>query len=159
MSAGSRPRPPRLLLGLGNPLMGDDGVAWQLIERLRSDPRVPPEVELAWGGTDLLACAGLLEGRERVVLLDAVEGEEPGEVLLLDPRRDGLEERSTGAHALSVPEALRLFRSSFPGLASTDLLLLAVTVTEVRVGERLSPALEERLPQVVEKVLATLHPA
>ena len=156
MSALSRPRPPRLLLGLGNPLMGDDGVAWHLVERLRSAPRLPPDAEVAWGGADLLACAGLLEGRERVVLLDAIEGETPGEVVRLDPWREGLEERSIGAHALSVLEALRLLCHTSSDLASTDVLLLGMTVTEVKVGERLSPALEELLPQVIERVLAEL---
>jgi hydrogenase maturation protease len=134
--------------------MGDDGVAWHLVERLRSDPRLPPDVEIAWGGTDLLACAGLLEGRERVVLLDAVEGDVPGEVVQLDPRSEGLEERSTGAHALAVPEALRLLQHALPDLATTEILLLGVTVTEVRMGERLSPTLEERLPRIVARVLA-----
>lgn len=87
---------PRLLLGLGNPVMGDDGVAWHLLARLREDPRLPPDVEIAWGGTDLLGCAGLLEGRERVVLVDAVEAHpddrprgatpiEVGAVVELDP--------------------------------------------------------------------------
>ena len=147
---------PCLLLGLGNPLMGDDGVAWHVIERLRTDPRLPAEVELAWGGADLLACAGLLEGRERVVLLDAVEGEEPGELIRLDPFGEDLDERSRGAHALSAPAALRLLRTVDPAFAASEVLLLGVTVAEVRAGERLSPTLEESIPRIVDTVLAAL---
>ena len=158
MSALSPPRPPCLLLGLGNPLMGDDGVAWHLVERLRTDPRLPPDVEIAWGGTDLLACGDLLEGRERVVLLDAVEGDEPGEVRPLDPWADDLQQRTTGAHALSAPEALRLLRHTRPSLAWTSFLLLGVTVTDVRLGEGLSPWVEERLQQLAETILKEIRP-
>lgn len=149
-------RTPNLLLGLGNPLMGDDGVAWHLVERLRIDPRLPADVEVAWGGADLLACAGLLGGRERVVLLDAAEGDAPGEVVRLDPFSENLDDRSRGAHALAVPEALRLLLQADPALACSEVLLLGVTVPEVRVGERLSPALMERLPWLVAAILGLM---
>jgi hydrogenase maturation protease len=40
-----------LVLGLGNPIMGDDGVGVAALQRLRTDWTLPPEVELVDGGT------------------------------------------------------------------------------------------------------------
>lgn len=150
------PRRRRLVLGLGNPLMGDDGVGWHLVEVLGGDPRLPADVEVAWGGTDLLGCAGLLAGRSRVVIVDAMEGGEAGSVAALDPWAEG--ERSAGdarsAHALAVPEALRLLRAAVPGIAGLEVHLLGVAVERVAAGEGLSPRLTERLSEVVDRVLA-----
>ena len=64
-------RAPTVVVGMGHPLMGDVGVGWALARRLADHPRLPPDVYVAWGGTDLLAAASLLDGRSRVVLLEA----------------------------------------------------------------------------------------
>jgi hydrogenase maturation protease len=162
-------RNPRLVLGLGNPLMGDDGIGWHVVETLRSDPRLPADVDVWWGGTDLLGCADLLRDRRCVVLVDALardgEGSEVGEVALLEPRPAGLEERggeageageAAGAHTLSVTASLDLLRCVEPALAGLDLRLLGVLVDDVAAGERLSPALERRLFTIAERVLSTL---
>jgi hydrogenase maturation protease len=153
-------RRPVLILGLGNPLMGDDGVAWHLVERLRTDPRLPADVEVAWGGSDLLACAGLMEGRRRVVLVDAVEGGEPGAVVELDPWSAGLDERDAGAHGLAVPGALRLLRAVSPALAELDLALVGVVVSTVTLGPTLSAPVRRRLPRITTEILdrAACHP-
>ena len=39
------------MLGLGNPLMGDDGLGLAALERLREEWELPPDVELVDGGT------------------------------------------------------------------------------------------------------------
>jgi coenzyme F420-reducing hydrogenase gamma subunit len=51
-----------------------------------------------------------------------------------------------------------LLRHTRPGLASTSFLLLGVTVTDVRVGEGLSPRVEEHLQQLAETILMEIRP-
>lgn len=145
-----------LVLGLGNPLMGDDGIGWHVVEALRRDPRLPPDTDVDWGGTDLLACSSLLEGRRRVILVDAVEGGTPGTTTRLDPRSGELDERSGSAHALSLPGALRLLAAAEPSLADADLRLLGVAVGSVEASLGLSAALARHLPACVDRVLAEL---
>jgi hydrogenase maturation protease len=152
--AATRTVAPRLVLGLGNPLMGDDGVGFHVVEALRVDPRLPPDVEVAFGGTDLLACAGLLGGRQRIVLVDAVAGERTGEGLHLDPLGDELALDVPGAHALSLPSAVHLLRLVVPDLRAAEVELFGVTVSWVALEAGLSPALQARLPALVDEVLA-----
>jgi hydrogenase maturation protease len=159
-------RKPRLVLGMGNPLMGDDGIGWHVVETLRADPRLPADVDVWWGGTDLLGCVGLLRDRRCVVLVDAMvrdgEGSEAGEVALLEPwpaepqGSEGVAAGETaGAHTLSLTAALSLLRCAEPDLAGLDLRLLGVGIDDVAAGERLSPPLELRLLAIAERVLAT----
>ncbi len=147
---------PMLVLGLGNPLMGDDGVGWHVVERLGGDPRLPAGTEVRWIGSDLLAAAPSLAGRHRVVLVDAAADEPPGAVVELDPWAADLEARTAGAHALSLPAALRLLAATDPDLRALDLRLLVVGVAVARVGDRLSPIGEAALSRLVERVLAAL---
>ncbi len=74
------------VIGVGNPLFGDDGVGIRVVERLRD--RVPADVELIDGSTEGLGLLSWFEGAGRIVLVDAVRmGETPGTVRLLDPAR------------------------------------------------------------------------
>jgi hydrogenase maturation protease len=147
------PRAARLVLGLGNPLMGDDGVGWRLVARLAAHPCLPRDVEVAWGGTDLLACGSRLRGRQWVVLVDAIESDGTDAPVVLDPLAGELEESAPGAHALSLSATLRLLRLERPELDEVPVRLFAVPVRRVSVGERLSPDLERRLPEITSRLL------
>src|ERR1039458_2331996 len=91
---------PRLVLGLGNPLMGDDGAGARVAEMLAADSAVTDRAEVFAAGTDLLRSMERIDGRERVILVDAVEcGDEPGRISVRsEERRVGHEWRSHGAH-------------------------------------------------------------
>ena len=67
-----------LVLALGNPLMGDDGIGSRVVEELRAR-ELPNGVALADGGTTGLALVGLMEEYQRVVAVDAADmGQPPG---------------------------------------------------------------------------------
>ena len=67
-----------LIIGLGNPLRRDDGVGVRVVELLAARD-LPAGVEVVDGGTPGLGLVPLLEGRQRVILVDAADlGREPG---------------------------------------------------------------------------------
>jgi hydrogenase maturation protease len=141
---------PRLAIGLGNPLMGDEGIGWHVVGRLAADPRLPADVEAIPGGTDLLGCAGRIEGRRRVVVIDAIADDaEPGSVSIVD---GDVDERQEHAHHLSVVQAVKLLGMIVPARFT----VLGVSVGAVRLGEELSPELAARLPAIVDRVLEEL---
>ncbi len=143
---------PRLAIGLGNPLMGDEGVGWYVASRLASDPRLPADVEVIWGGTDLLRFAGHIEGRSHVVLVDAVrDGAPPGTVAVFE-EGVGLDERQSNAHELSAVQAMRLLQMMTP----VRFTLLGVSISSATAGNKLSQALEARMPAILNTVLEDL---
>lgn len=73
-----------LVLGLGNPLMGDDGAGLVALERLRA-ASLPEGVTLADGGTWGLNLLPAVEGCRRLLVIDAVRsGRLPGTVVILE---------------------------------------------------------------------------
>ena len=123
---------PLLIVGLGNTLMGDDGVGVRVAESLAGHACA----DVLIGGTDLLRCIGEIEGRERVILIDAMESDVAGEITVTD--EDPPEGLSSGTHTLSAPAAVRLLRQLMPQVRFTWVL---AGVRSVRIGEGLSPEL------------------
>jgi hydrogenase maturation protease len=141
---------PRLVIGLGNPLMGDDGAGYLVAARLAEDPRLPGDVEVIAGGTDLLRYAAATEGRTQVAVIDAMQDDgEPGRLLSLDLSCSGLETREENVHQLSAVEAIRLLQLTAP----VPFLLLGISISSARAGSELTPALAARIPEIVNQVL------
>ncbi len=109
-------RPPFLVLGLGNTLLGDDGVGPALIDRLsQEDNRWSDRLEFLDGGTQGLALLGHLSGREAVIIVDALAmGRPPGttrilnvsEVFQIGVRRAGTSHEGNVGELLAVAELL-----------------------------------------------------
>jgi hydrogenase maturation protease len=68
---------PLLILGLGNVLLGDDGLGPAAVARLHDQYRLPPDVRVLDGGTLGLALLPYVEDADAVILVDAVRGEGP----------------------------------------------------------------------------------
>jgi hydrogenase maturation protease len=74
--------PPTAVLGLGNPLLADDGAGLVMLERLQDCDDWPEWLEFVDGGTWGLSLLPLLEDVDRLLILDAVRtGEAPGTVV------------------------------------------------------------------------------
>ena len=73
-----------LILGLGNILLGDEGVGVRVIEQLLTHP-LPDEIEVIDGGTAGYELINFFEGKEKVIIVDAVKtNDTPGSVYKMD---------------------------------------------------------------------------
>jgi hydrogenase maturation protease len=149
-----------LVLGLGNPILTDDGVAIRVVQAAaaRSLPANGVTfLETSVGGLRLL---DMLAGYERAILVDAIQtpGGEPGDLYWLRPSDLRASLHSGSTHDLSLPAALDLGRRlgmDLPG--DRELLLLAVEVEDVlNFGETCTPAVTRAIPRAVEALLAEL---
>ncbi len=144
---------PTLVIGLGNPLMGDEGAGWHVAERLASDPRLPESAEVICGGTDLLRYAGQMEGRSRVIIVDAVQDDaEPGSVSALEEARPELDERQEHAHHLSAWQSMKLLKM----IMSVRFTLLGISISSAAFEPGLSPVVDGRMGMILERVLQEL---
>ena len=72
------------IVGIGNVLLGDDGVGVWLVHRLLSAYRFDPGVELLDGGTLGLGLVTYLSDTDRLIVIDAATtGSAPGTVVVL----------------------------------------------------------------------------
>ena len=148
-------RAPKLFVGVGNVLSGDDGVGVRAAELMMSLP-LTPDVEVFEAGTALLELAGVLELRERVVVVDAIDaGAEPGQVFRLLPEQirpqDSL---PLSLHQLGLLHALD--ETYLRGRAPGEVVILAVQVGDLSGRMKLSPAVKASLPKLLETTVSEL---
>jgi hydrogenase maturation protease len=122
------------IVGLGNPLSGDDAFGIQVIERLRRDQAgLPPGAMLVDAHTDLLNRIEDFSEYARVLLVDAVLDPEgklglPGTVIVVDEERFGaFPETAESVHQMSPLLAVKLFRTLHPE-AQTKITLIGLLV-------------------------------
>jgi hydrogenase maturation protease len=103
-----------IIVGLGNPILGDDGVGWKVAEELKKhlSPDMPIHVELlSLGGLSLMEH---LIGYERAILIDAIDSDlEPGSIITskLSELPDVAAFHTSSAHDISLQNALKLGKS------------------------------------------------
>jgi hydrogenase maturation protease len=74
-----------LLVGVGNVLMGDDGVGVRVVHEIERRFHLPEGVEVLDGGTSGLELLSYFSDREQVIIVDAVEsGLPPGTVVKVE---------------------------------------------------------------------------
>jgi len=147
------------ILGIGNPLMGDDGVGPAAIERLGARG-VPEGVHLWDAGLAVSDVLGMLDPADRLIVIDAVRaGDRPGEVrrLRLDvPDLDAPAERDMlSLHELSIVPALRI--EALTGRVFGDVTVFGVEPAACEWGEGLSPAVAAALEDVVDEILTRVR--
>jgi hydrogenase maturation protease len=145
-----------LVLGLGNPILTDDGVGIHLVRALRARCGPQDGVDLAEASVGGLRLLDVLAGYRRVILVDAIQTPdgEPGAVYRLCP--DDLRQslHSGSSHDISLSGALTLGRSLGMVLPNDDdLVIIGVQVEDVLTfGENCTPAVRAAIPQALQMV-------
>lgn len=143
-------RVPVLVLGLGNPLLTDDGAGLRLLAGLSSESEWSG-VEFVDGGTQGIALLPLLDERRAVLVLDAVGlGAAAGTVHVLAGDDVPLTRtlRSRTAHEGNACELLLLAR--LLGQTPERVAIVGVEPGEVKTGIGLTREVEGALPAALE---------
>jgi hydrogenase maturation protease len=155
-----------LIIGLGNPILGDDGVGWKIAQeveqQLSSSVLGPSSVVV-----ECFALAGIslmeqMIGYERVILIDSLNtGKHPqGTVVTftLDELADLTYGHSASAHDLSLKNALVMGRSMGARLPDDkNVHVVAVEAQHIyEFGEALTPQIEAAVPVAIDEVFKLL---
>ena len=144
-----------LVLGLGNVLMGDEGVGVKSIEYMQ-DQSFPEHVRLLDGGTGGFHLLSLFQEYDHFIIIDATIGRQnPGEVNVLKPRFASDFPKSLTSHDIGLRD---LMQSAELLADLPDIHLITVNIEEFRtVKIGMSKALDEKLPEVHKTVLKILE--
>jgi hydrogenase maturation protease len=145
-----------LVLGLGNPILRDDGVGWRVVEEARRlCPRADVEFDMvALGGISLME---RLVGYDRAVLVDSIQTEGGAVGAVYKLTLDDLPTLHADAvHDASLKAALELGRRLGVRLP-WDIKIIAVEARDLLdFGETLSPLVAAAVPAAAALVLAEL---
>ena len=154
----SKPRR-TLVMGLGNPLMADDGAGVAALEHLRAHWDLPPEVELIDGGTWGMNLLPMVESTRHLILVDAIRsGAAPGTLKVLErhelPRYFALK---LSPHQIDLREILAL--AELRGLLPEHLVAIGIEPERVEMEMCLSPRVSAGLAKLADLVVDRLESA
>ncbi len=150
-----------LVLGLGNPILGDDGVGWRVAEAVQTrlgTLDAPVEVDFAsLGGLSLME---RMLGYERVILVDCLQtGNSPVGTVQSMPLSDLANPtagHSASAHDTSLITALEAAKAIGAEIPSrVDVVTIEATNT-YDFSEKLSPEIAAAVPVATREVLKLL---
>jgi hydrogenase maturation protease len=133
-----------LIIGLGNPLRGDDGVGVRVVQTLATYD-LPPNIRVIDG----------MEGQQRVIIVDAADiGASPGQFVrfMLPEARLLGDEASLSIHAAGLREALLLAQAL--DMLPPELIIYGVQPRTLAWDNTLSSSVEAGLPGLISAILA-----
>lgn len=145
------------VVGMGNVLMGDDALGPYVARLLVASYEPPEDVEIEDVGTPGLDLAPYLDGARALVVVDTVLSDGPPGTIRVYRRDDLLSSPPpdrTNPHQPGLREALMAaeLTSGMPD----EVVLVGVVPGDTDAGTGLSPALRERVGEVVRTVAAEL---
>jgi hydrogenase maturation protease len=144
-----------LVLGIGNLIMGDEGVGVQVVQRLEKQ-KLPENVECLDGGTGSFYLLEPMQQADRILLIDAAASDdEPGTIRLLTPKYAKEYPRTLTAHDIGLKDLLDSF---YLMETPPDIRLISITIDPNQsVGMDLSPAIAKAADRAVEMALEEIE--
>jgi len=143
-----------LVLGLGNVIMGDEGVGVHVVRALEKH-RLPANVETLDGGTGGFILLESLQNAGHIVLIDATDdGNPPGTVTRTVPRFSADYPPTLTAHDIGVKDLLDAF---YMQGGEREVVLYAIAIDPRQpISMDLSPALAKAAEEAAQRIAAEL---
>jgi len=139
-----------LVLGIGNILMGDEGIGVEVVRQL-AGRSLPSGVTCLDGGTGGFNLLGPMQEADHVVLVDAtVDGAPVGSVRRLRPRYSTDYPRTLTAHDVGLKDLLDVFYLLGDPPEVTLFAVSIAPLQDMRLG--LSAALAARVPAIAAQI-------
>ena len=148
-------KPEILVLGIGNYLLGNEGVRVHAIYQLECE-KFPPFVTLVDGGTGGFHLLSYFSDYETLVMIDAtMDGQPPGFVRVIEPRFASDFPRALSAHDIGLRD---LIESAVLLGPLPKIHLVTISISEMQsLKTELSPAVAESLPKITQIVHSLLN--
>lgn len=139
-----------LILGIGNVLMGDEGIGVHTIKKLENIT-LPSNVDLLDGGTGGFHLMSYFEEYQKIIMIDAtMDGKEEGTVSVIKPRFASDFPKSLSAHDIGLKDMIESITiiDKLP-----EIFLITVTIKEIRsMYMELSEKVKDSVPDVIDKI-------
>jgi hydrogenase maturation protease len=148
-----------LVLGVGNPILSDDGVGIHVARELTEKklPGVHVE-ELAASGLELL---DVVLDYDKVIIIDAIQTANgvPGQIYVLEERDFEKSVHGSSPHGINIATALALGRKVVPERMPKEVVFIAVEAEDlINVKEQLTPKVQAAMPRIIKMVEDEIKP-
>ena len=144
-----------IILGVGNQILGDDGVGVQVSNELKKfvkDPDITID-EAITGGMNLLE---LILDFDKAIIIDAVKIQEGknGEVKKI-PLEDFSTLHSCNPHDVSLFEAIKMAKKMGQEKIPKEIIIIGILIEKIpcEFSEKLSPEIQKAVPKAITLIL------
>jgi hydrogenase maturation protease len=151
-----------LILGIGNILLGDEGIGIHAVRELEKKS-YPPHVIFLDGGTGGFQLLSVFQQYKKIILIDAtLDGREPGTVTLLEPKYAMDFPQTLSAHDIGLRDLVQ--SSALLGFLP-EIFLVTVSITgnqplSMDLSEKIRGSLitvENEVNKLVQAILSSIH--
>jgi len=147
-----------LVLGLGNPILSDDGVGIKVAEELGKELR-DPQVTIATACEGGLSLLDSIVGYDQVIIIDAIQTQEGkvGQIYRLEPPDFSFARHLSSPHSTNLVTALELGRILNMAMPQ-KITIFAIEVEDVtNFSEKCTPEVERAIPEALMMVVDELN--
>jgi hydrogenase maturation protease len=146
-----------LVLGLGNPILSDDGVGIKVAQELREKLR-NPQVTVAESSLAGISLLDSIVGYDEVIIIDAVQTEKgnAGQIYRMKPEDFSLTKHFTSPHQINLLTALELGKMLDLAMPKQITIFAVEAKNITSFSEKCTPEVEQAIPEVVKMVLEEL---
>ncbi len=148
-----------LVLGIGNPLMQDDGVGVHVVQHLKTDNPDLPQVEFMDGGTLGFSLIGAIEDATNLIVIDAAQlSAAPGSVrIFLGEEMDLFlgRQKNSSVHDVTLVDlmSIALLSDQLPARRA----LIGIQPGVIDWSTELTPAIKKAIPNVCNIALELIE--
>jgi hydrogenase maturation protease len=146
-----------LVLGLGNPILSDDGVGIQVAREVANQFNSPQVTVAETSGAGLNLLDSIV-GYDKVIIIDAIQTREghSGQIYRIGPEDFSLTKHFSSPHQINFATALELGKMLDLAMPPT-ITIFAVEAKDITsFSEKCTPEVEQAIPEVVKMVLQEL---
>ena len=145
-----------VVLGVGNILLSDEGFGVRVVEALSKRFHFPESVDVLDGGTLGIELMRFLDGAERLILIDAIHGTEPGSFRILQGEEVRLYfQEKVSLHEMGIQEVLAsLVVMERP---IKEIVVIGVVPNSLEIGLDLTPPVTARIDEAAASVIRQLQ--
>jgi len=145
------------LIGVGNILLQDEGVGVHAVRAIQEGYEVPAQLEIVDGGTSGLDLLPYIDGRHRVLFVDAVNfGQEPGFIGVLENQEvPALFGAKASLHHLGLADVLAV--AQLLDVAPREICLIGIQPQTMAPGLELSEVMQGKMAELLARIVAKLR--
>lgn len=143
----------KLVLGIGNEILTDDGIGPRLVNDLSKDC-LKPGVHFGYACVGGLEIIELLNGYDEAILIDAIRTKSgiPGSVYLFGPDDFRETMHLSNLHDISFLTALKLGKKLNIKLPEEIRIIAVEIIEDQEFSDELTPPLNSRYPEILQEI-------
>ena len=141
-----------LILGIGNLLQSDEGLGVHIVNQIAQNVEIPEDVEVVDGGTAGFDLLPLMQGREKIIIVDAlIVDDEPGSIYRFKPEQIRSARTRFSLHDVGIIEIIELLKLLGE---NPDIEIIGVVPEDITtLNMDITPRVRESIPKVIEQIM------